>query len=61
MPEKLMTLPEVAEYLNVPPATLYAWRYRNAGPRSVKVGRHVRYRRSDVEKYLDRPDERGAA
>lgn len=43
----------VAEYLGVPPATLYQWRYRGIGPRASKVGRHLRYRWADVERWLD--------
>lgn len=51
----LGTPEEVADYLGVPVATLYAWRYqRNGkGPKSSKVGRHVRYRWADVEAWLD--------
>jgi excisionase family DNA binding protein len=44
----------LAEILNVPVATLANWRYQGRGPRFVKVGRHVRYRRSDVEAWLER-------
>lgn len=44
---------EVAEYLGVPVDTLYAWRYRGIGPRGSKVGRHVRYRWEDVDRWLD--------
>lgn len=49
----LATLNEVAEHLQVPPATLYQWRHRGIGPRGSKVGRHIRYRWEDVEKWLD--------
>jgi excisionase family DNA binding protein len=38
----------------VPVGTLANWRYQGRGPRFVKVGRHVRYRRSDVEAWLER-------
>ena len=48
----LMSIPEVARYLSVPEATLRYWRYQGTGPRSIKVGRHVRYQRSEVERYL---------
>jgi excisionase family DNA binding protein len=51
--DPLMTTMEVAEYLAVPVATLWAWRYRGEGPRAVKVGRHLRYRAEDVEHWLD--------
>lgn len=49
----LRTLECVAAYLGVPESTLYAWRYRGIGPRSIKVGRHIRYRDEDVEAWLD--------
>lgn len=52
---------EVAEYLGVPVATLYVWRTRGLGPRSSKVGRHVRYRWADVEEYLDKRASGGGA
>lgn len=44
---------EVASYLQVPEETLYQWRYRGVGPRSIKVGKHLRYRRSEIDKWLD--------
>jgi excisionase family DNA binding protein len=44
---------DVAEYLGVPPRTLDMWAYRGVGPRYSKVGKHRRYRWSDVEKWLD--------
>lgn len=36
----------------VPVATLYGWRHRGEGPPGYRVGRHVRYRRAEVEKWL---------
>lgn len=51
MTERLLTPQEVAEYLGVPVSTLYAWRYRGEGPRSGRVGRHVRYRAEDLKAY----------
>ncbi|WP_435589785.1 helix-turn-helix transcriptional regulator [Micromonospora aurantiaca (nom. illeg.)] len=49
----LATAEQVADYLGVPVATLYQWRYRNLGPRASKVGRHLRYRWADVESWVD--------
>jgi excisionase family DNA binding protein len=49
---RLMTAAEVAEHLGVPVATLYQWRYRREGPRGLRVGRHLRYRRADVESWV---------
>jgi excisionase family DNA binding protein len=51
--EPLRTAPEVAAYLGVPIDTLYAWRYRQKGPRGVRVGRHLRYRQEDVDRWLE--------
>lgn len=48
----LANSPELAEYLGVPVRTLDRWAYRKTGPKYVVVGRHRRYRWSDVEKWL---------
>jgi len=52
MPEPLATIEEVASYLRLPPRTLYGWRYKREGPPSFRVGRHVRYRWEDVQRWL---------
>jgi predicted DNA-binding transcriptional regulator AlpA len=39
-------------YLDVPVATLYAWRHRRQGPPGFKAGRHLRYRLSGVERWI---------
>lgn len=51
--QRLWTLPETAEHLQVPVKTLYAWRLRSTGPPGIRVGRYVRYRPADVEQWLD--------
>lgn len=43
---------EVAEYLDLPLATLDAWAYRGRGPAFVKIGRHARYRWSDIDTWI---------
>jgi excisionase family DNA binding protein len=48
-----MTLTELSELLGVPMSTLYAWRYRGEGPAGYRIGRHVRYRRSIVEAWIE--------
>lgn len=50
--DRLLTVQELANYLGVPVATIYAWRYRHEGPPGFRVGRHVRFRRSDVEEWI---------
>jgi excisionase family DNA binding protein len=49
----LLTIADVSAYLRVPVGTLYNWRTRGEGPRAAKLGRHLRYRRSDVGRWLD--------
>lgn len=52
-PEPLMSMTDLAEYLQVPQATLYRWRYLGEGPKGARVGRWVRYRTSDVEAWVN--------
>ncbi len=49
---QLLTPQELSAYLGIPVATLYAWRYHGHGPTSFKVGKHLRYRRSDVALWI---------
>ncbi|WP_030904175.1 helix-turn-helix transcriptional regulator [Streptomyces sp. NRRL F-5126] len=49
----LATPAEVADYLGVPVKTLYQWKYRGIGPNVHKVGRHLRYRWSEVDAWLN--------
>jgi excisionase family DNA binding protein len=43
----------LATVLNVPVATVYRWNSTGTGPRRIHVGKHVRYRRADVEAWLE--------
>jgi excisionase family DNA binding protein len=49
-----MTVEQVSEHLQVPVTTLYNWRYSGKGPACAKIGRHLRYRRADVETWVDK-------
>jgi excisionase family DNA binding protein len=51
--ERTMTPKELAAYLQVPIKTLYQWRARSVGPKSYRVGRHLRYRRDEVDDWLE--------
>ena len=51
--DRLVEPQEVADYLLVPVATLAQWRYLGQGPRFLKIGRFVRYRWSEVERWLN--------
>ena len=46
--EPLITAAEAARYLRVQPWTVYAWA-RSGKVRSVRIGRMVRFRRSDLD------------
>ncbi len=50
--EPLLTAQKLADLLNVPIATIYTWRYLGTGPPGFRVGRHLRYRQSDLERWI---------
>jgi excisionase family DNA binding protein len=50
---KLWGTKELAEYLGIPVQTIYQWRTKGYGPPGIRVGKHVRYRPEDVDKWLD--------
>jgi excisionase family DNA binding protein len=51
---RLWTVQEVSYFLGVPVSTLYHWRSEGQGPRSCRLGRHVRYRAEDVRAWVAR-------
>lgn len=51
--DRLLTIEQVAEHLQVPVKTLYDWRHRGIGPKGLRVGRYVRYRPADIDSWLD--------
>lgn len=50
--DKLLGPAELAEWLGIPVPSLYGWHHRGDGPPAMRIGKHLRYRRSDVEKWL---------
>ncbi|MFC7342106.1 helix-turn-helix domain-containing protein [Saccharopolyspora griseoalba] len=49
---------DVASYLGVPVGTVYQWRSRGGGPPGRRVGKHVRYKPDEVERWFaDLPEE----
>lgn len=54
-PEPLLTDMQVSALLGVAPPTLAAWRCngRVQGLTFVKIGKAVRYRRADVERFIE--------
>lgn len=51
--ERLLSIGDVADVLGVSINTIYAWRATGHGPRAAKIGKHLRFRKSDVEAYID--------
>lgn len=48
----LLTPEEAAQELRLPVRQLQQWRYRGLGPAYIKVGRAVRYPRTDLDAWL---------
>ncbi|QDT57310.1 Helix-turn-helix domain protein [Caulifigura coniformis] len=44
---------QAAEYLGVAEATLAPWRCRGFGPKFLKLGRKVAYRKADLDRWLE--------
>ncbi len=59
--DQLLTTSQVAAYLQVPVATIHQWRYRGEGPKAAKVGRHLRFRRVDLDAWLEQQSQKPAA
>jgi excisionase family DNA binding protein len=56
--DALMSTEALARYVDVPAATVAKWRATGTGPRGIRVGKHVRYRREDIDAWLEsRADE----
>lgn len=43
---------DLADWLGIEVNTVYRWNHFGTGPTYVKIGRHVRYRRRDIEAWL---------
>jgi excisionase family DNA binding protein len=48
-----MTVEDLAEYLGLPVATIYKQRSEGTGPPGYRVGKFVRWRRSEVDAWLE--------
>lgn len=53
VPAKLMSVEDLAELCGVSTATVHQWLWKGSAPRSLKIGRHRRFVREDVEAWLD--------
>jgi predicted DNA-binding transcriptional regulator AlpA len=48
-----LTINQVEAEYGIPVGTLYQWRHRRTGPRCALIGRRIRYRRADVERWIE--------
>ncbi|WP_460796734.1 helix-turn-helix transcriptional regulator [Nocardioides pacificus] len=50
-----MNITDAADYIGIAKSTLYTWRTRRPGfgPRAVKAGGALRYRRSDLDAWIE--------
>lgn len=48
-----LTTAQAAEYLSVAEVTLHKWRAADVGPAFARQGRIVRYRREELDKWLN--------
>jgi excisionase family DNA binding protein len=53
MAEELLTQQQLADELQVSLRTLERWRQDGTGPAYIRVGRSPRYRRSDIDAWLE--------
>ena len=44
---------QLAAELGVPLQTVYGWRTKGTSPRGYRFGKHVRFRREDVDLWLE--------
>jgi excisionase family DNA binding protein len=53
-PGDFLSPEDLAHLLHVPLATVYRWNHFGTGPLAIPIGRHVRYRRRDVDSWIER-------
>lgn len=58
MSEELLTPKEIAEKLGVKKSTIYLWSHTGYIP-TVKIGNLIRFRRSSIERWLDKKEKKG--
>jgi predicted DNA-binding transcriptional regulator AlpA len=51
--DEVLDLPQVARAIGTAESTLRYWRHLGTGPKSFKIGRRVKYMRSDVDAFIE--------
>jgi excisionase family DNA binding protein len=52
--EELLTSKQAAAYAKVSVRSLKRWRAEGTGPKFLKAGRQVRYRKRDLDEWMER-------
>lgn len=60
MTEPLLTIDQLAAWLNLPKATLYCWTHEKRIP-FLKIGPRVRFDRKQIEEWLEAHERTAAA
>lgn len=50
--EPLLSIDELADYLDIPVSTIRDWRTDGKGPRAIRLGGRLRFAVSDVQAWL---------
>lgn len=59
--DRLMTVADLADYLGIPVQTVHTQRRDGTGPPGYRVGKYVRWKRTEVDAWLEmRKDQFGA-
>ena len=59
--DALLTEAQAADFLNLSVRTIQAWRNKWAGPLYIRLGRTIRYRRSDLVAWIEKERRRAEA
>ena len=57
----LLSLEDLAEIIGIPVTTLRYWRFQGTGPKSFKLGKHIKYDRAEVERWIQAQREKETA
>jgi excisionase family DNA binding protein len=52
--DRLMNVEDLMEYLDLPRDTIYKQRQEGTGPPGYRIGKHLRWKRSEVEAWLEK-------
>ena len=51
---ELLDTKEASEFIRIPEGTLVQYRHRGRGPAYIRLGRHVRYEKKELKRWLYR-------